>query len=261
MKLDHRPNVFPAMRYRDALAAVDWLAAAFGFQKQAVVMNPAGAVAHAQLRLGPAVIALSSAHDVPANPWSAVRQGIYVCVGDADDVDAHHARAASAGATIVMPLQDMEYGSREYSARDVDGHLWGFGTYDMDQPAGDPAVFPEIHYANGAAAMAFLAKAFGFEKRLEIPGPDGDIVHGEMHLGPGIVMVGSGAAGADVWGSSTHCTHVYVDDPDAHFARASGAGATIAKPLADAPWGRGYVARDVEGFLWGFSTYRPRTGS
>jgi len=258
MSTDRRPNVFPALRYRDAPAAIDWLVAVFGFQKQAVFTNPAGAVAHAQLQLGPAVIGLNSAHDTPGNPWSGIQQGIYVRV---DNVDALHGRAAAAGADIVSPLTDMDYGSREFSARDLEGHLWAFGTYDMDQPTGDPAVFPEIHYRSGAQAMAFLANAFGFEELLEVPGPDGTIVHGEMHFGPGIVMVGSGPDGADVWGRSTHCTHVYVADPDAHFARARAGGAAIARRLTDAPWGRGYVARDVEGFLWGFSTYRPRVGS
>jgi uncharacterized glyoxalase superfamily protein PhnB len=54
------------------------------------------------------------------------RQGIYVCV---DDIDAHYAAAKSAGAEIVRELANTDYGSREYSARDLDGHLWSFGTY------------------------------------------------------------------------------------------------------------------------------------
>jgi uncharacterized glyoxalase superfamily protein PhnB len=47
-----------------------------------------------------------------------------------DDPDAHHERAVAAGATVVRPLEDMEYGSREYSVRDPEGNLWSFGTYD-----------------------------------------------------------------------------------------------------------------------------------
>jgi uncharacterized glyoxalase superfamily protein PhnB len=52
--------------------------------------------------------------------------GIYI---DVEDVDAHDRRAKAAGAEIVMELRDTDYGSREYSARDLDGHLWAFGTY------------------------------------------------------------------------------------------------------------------------------------
>jgi uncharacterized glyoxalase superfamily protein PhnB len=58
------------------------------------------------------------------------RYGIYVVV---PDIDGHYARAKAAGAKIERPLADTDYGSREYSARDCDGHLWSFGTYDPTQ--------------------------------------------------------------------------------------------------------------------------------
>ena len=51
---------------------------------------------------------------------------IYIVV---PDPDAHHERAVAAGAQVVRELDDMDYGSREYSARDLDGNLWSFGTY------------------------------------------------------------------------------------------------------------------------------------
>jgi uncharacterized glyoxalase superfamily protein PhnB len=60
------------------------------------------------------------------NPWAAEPLGIYVYV---EDVEAHHDRAKAAGADIVRPLQVTEYGSWEYSVRDLEGHLWSFGTY------------------------------------------------------------------------------------------------------------------------------------
>lgn len=50
--------------------------------------------------------------------------------------DAHHDRAKAAGARIVRELQDTDYGSREYSARDFEGNLWSFGTYDPRTAAG-----------------------------------------------------------------------------------------------------------------------------
>jgi hypothetical protein len=56
----------------------------------------------------------------------AVTQGIYIAVAD---VEAHHARALAAGVEVVRPLADTDYGSREYLARDLEGHLWSFGTY------------------------------------------------------------------------------------------------------------------------------------
>jgi uncharacterized glyoxalase superfamily protein PhnB len=55
-----------------------------------------------------------------------VRFGLYVYV---EDLDAHCRRAKATGAEIVRDLEDTPYGSREYSARDPEGHLWSFGTY------------------------------------------------------------------------------------------------------------------------------------
>jgi uncharacterized damage-inducible protein DinB len=58
--------------------------------------------------------------------------GLYVYV---EDVDSHYRRAKAAGAEIVRDLKDTDYGSREYAARDLEGHLWSFGTYRPQAPA------------------------------------------------------------------------------------------------------------------------------
>lgn len=122
------PNVFPAFKYRDAHAAIDWLGSAFGFEKKLVIADEAGVVAHAELWYGPGTIMLGSERPPmgPDDHWASARFGTYVAV---DDVDAHHARAKAAGAEIVRELADTDYGSREYSARDPEGNLWSFGTY------------------------------------------------------------------------------------------------------------------------------------
>jgi uncharacterized glyoxalase superfamily protein PhnB len=54
-------------------------------------------------------------------------QSIYLVVADAD---AHHARAKAAGAEIVIDLVTQDYGGRDYTCRDPEGHIWTFGTYD-----------------------------------------------------------------------------------------------------------------------------------
>jgi uncharacterized glyoxalase superfamily protein PhnB len=125
-------NIFPFMRYDDAPAAIEWLVRAFGFEKQMVVPGPDGTIAHAQLSLGPGLIMLGSSKDDELQMGSprklgAVNQGIYVYL---DDVKGHYERATAAGAEIVRDLGDTEYGSREYVARDPEGHLWSFGTYN-----------------------------------------------------------------------------------------------------------------------------------
>ena len=121
-------NVIPALRFKNGAAALDFLGKAFGFEKHFVVPGATpDAVAHAQLSFGPGMIMLGSGRHDPPNPWDEVPQGIYVVV---TDVDTHYRRAKAAGAEIVMEPYNTEYGSREYSARDPEGHLWSFGTYD-----------------------------------------------------------------------------------------------------------------------------------
>lgn len=251
-----RPRIFPALRYRDAPAALAWLCDAFGFSSGAVHRSPDGTVGHAELHWGPNVIGLSSSGRISdANPWTAVRQGLYVC---ADDVDGLHARAFAAGATIVQPLHDTDYGSRDFTARDGGGHLWGFGTYDMHAGEGASNLFVGLHYTDGSDAIALLQGAFGFSHGLEIPGDAGAIAHAELHRGTDVVMLGSTPRAQGVWGDQVQMACVVESNPDRHHARAVEHGARIVQPPQDTPYGaRGYTASDPEGFLWAFSTYRP----
>ena len=132
--------MIPAMRYEDA--AVDWLCRAFGFKPHAVYRDGAGKVVHAELSFGNGMIMLGPNVEsafgqfmtMPNATGGRCTQTTYVIV---DDADAHHAQAVAAGAEVVMPLRDESYGSREYSCRDPEGHIWTFGTYDpWAQPPG-----------------------------------------------------------------------------------------------------------------------------
>jgi uncharacterized glyoxalase superfamily protein PhnB len=124
-------HIFPALRYRDAPAAIEWLERAFGFERLAVHPAPDGTVAHAELVLDGGVVMLGSVKPDAFGGRSPrevgeISQSLYVWVSD---VDAHHARAAAAGAEVFRGPEDTFYGSREYSCRDPEGHVWSFGTY------------------------------------------------------------------------------------------------------------------------------------
>src|SRR5690554_1297328 len=108
-------HIIPTMRYRDAAAAIDWLCRAFGFERHLVVPGEDGTIAHAQLTFRNGMIMLGSARDddfgrlqkTPAEVGGVGTQSPYVIV---EDADAHHARAVAAGATVVYPLKDEDYG-------------------------------------------------------------------------------------------------------------------------------------------------------
>jgi uncharacterized glyoxalase superfamily protein PhnB len=89
-------------------------------------------VVHAELALGPSLLMLGTArpaeeggYSAPAPPAGA--SALYALV---DDLDAHHERARAAGAQVTTAPYDTDYGSREYTARDIEGNVWSFGTYD-----------------------------------------------------------------------------------------------------------------------------------
>ena len=122
---------------------------------------------------------------------------------------------------------------------------------------------PCLFYRDAPALIDWLERAFGFKKRLVVPGENGAVAHAELSFGDGVVMVGS-ARPERGWVSPRDLSglnqviSVTVDDPDAHYARAKAAGAEILQELKDEDYGsRGYLTRDPEGNQWYFGTYRP----
>jgi uncharacterized glyoxalase superfamily protein PhnB len=122
-------SIHPTLLYRDAGTAIDFLERAFGFETLARHDDPDGTVAHAELRLGDDVVMVGTGaeglQDVP-DDFKAARVGVYLSV---EDLDAHHERARDAGAKVTRKPENTDYGSREYSARDLEGLHWHFGTY------------------------------------------------------------------------------------------------------------------------------------
>ena len=132
-----QPAIIPCLAYRDAHAAIEFLCDAFGFARNAIYESEdKSRVDHAQLTLNGNMVMLSSASRhvedrlgmvTPVETGGKVTACIYVVLGDPD---AHHARAAAAGARIINPPTDQDYGGRSYEARDLEGNVWSFGTYD-----------------------------------------------------------------------------------------------------------------------------------
>jgi len=128
---NNRPNIFPEIVYRDAPAALEWLAQAFGFTLGDVIKGPNGTIAHAEMHYGAGTIMPQSPLEesefgMSPQALGGVTQRLYVAV---EDPDAHCERAKAGGAQIVWGPADTDYGARMYSARDLEGHIWSFGTY------------------------------------------------------------------------------------------------------------------------------------
>lgn len=128
-------TIMPTFRYNNAPAAIDWLCQVFGFERHAVYPGPDNTIGHAELTLGGGMIMLGSQKDdaygkrfkSPGEVGDVETSSVYIIVADADAV---HARAKAAGGTIVRELQNTDYGSREFSVKDPEGHTWSVGTYN-----------------------------------------------------------------------------------------------------------------------------------
>jgi len=122
----------PALSYEDPEKAIQFLREAFGFNEHAVHRDDDGNIDYVELEFGGAYVGFGPNRGVDS-PFELGPTVVYVAV---DHVDGLHERAVAAGAEIVMPPTDQDYGSRDFSARDPEGNVWAFGTY---RPGSNPS--------------------------------------------------------------------------------------------------------------------------
>jgi uncharacterized glyoxalase superfamily protein PhnB len=130
-------GVIPMIAYRDGVAALEWLARAFGFTELARMQAADGRLSHGEMSTGKGIIMLATPspayegpklhreHCLQAQRWSEVPwviDGVLVYV---DDVDSHCERARNAGANILSMPEDTSHG-RVYRVEDLEGHRWMF---------------------------------------------------------------------------------------------------------------------------------------
>lgn len=132
-------RIIPFIGYEDTAAAIDWLERAFGFvENRESRYEEHGTITHAELELDGATVFVSTpagyaspkrlretselARAAYDNPW--VIDGHFV---EVDDVDARHARAVEADATILRGPEEPGTGFRIFTAEDPEGHRWMFG--------------------------------------------------------------------------------------------------------------------------------------
>jgi uncharacterized glyoxalase superfamily protein PhnB len=131
-----KTNVIPCLSYRDAAAAIEWLCKTFGFETHAVYSGENGTIAHAELSFGNGMIMCGTKKsDTPYGRWikqpdeinGCETQTAYLIVADADAI---YDRAKAAGAEILLDIKTEDYGGRGFTCRDLEGHIWNFGSYD-----------------------------------------------------------------------------------------------------------------------------------
>lgn len=140
-------------------------------------------------------------------------------------------------------------------------------------PPGWPRISSSLFYLDPAKAIDWLCRAFGFTVRLKVEGDAGRIEHSELEFGDGLIMVGGAGEAYEtpdrawkarmtspstIGSKNTQVLCLYVDDVDAHCARARAAGAVIVSEPKNSDYGdnywedRSYGATDLEGHMWWF---------
>lgn len=130
-------------------------------------------------------------------------------------------------------------------------------------------IIPTLRYKNARAAIDWLKSTFGFEEFLVVPGDGDKIVHAQLTLGNGMIMLGSSSDDdfgclqqppSSLAGPVFQSPYIIIVDIEEHYKHAVAAGANIAMPLkAEVYGGKNYSCWDLEGHLWNFGSYDPWT--
>jgi PhnB protein len=128
-------------------------------------------------------------------------------------------------------------------------------------PEGFHTATPSLVVKNAAQAIEFYKKVFGAEERMQMPGPDGKIIHAEIKIGDSIIFLSDeiptmGGKSPQTLGAYTGGVYLYVPNVDEIHRRAVEGGAKSAGPVSDMFWGDrvGHFV-DPFGHAWSVSTH------
>ena len=123
--------ILPHIYYENMSEALTWLIDTFGFVEHFRFELPGGQLHGVMMHHGNAWIMLKNSGRSQTSPikLGAATQSLMIFV---EDIDEHYRHAKSSGARIVEELFDTEYGERQYSAQDLEGHIWMFAKHIRD---------------------------------------------------------------------------------------------------------------------------------
>jgi uncharacterized glyoxalase superfamily protein PhnB len=188
--------VTPILRYRNAGAAARWLCEAFGFQEHDRAQELDGHIRYVSLRFGDSTVlvrpvATSALDDFMVQPEAIGGTNTQVCYLTVPDVTSHHAHAEGAGAKIELKPHDDGLGGLFYTCRDLEDHLWSFGTraYGVAQEAASNFQPVELGPSGPGTAVALLPGHTSHG-----PGRGGRLLRHIAILAASVVVAGCGWA-------------------------------------------------------------------
>jgi PhnB protein len=265
------PSINPYLVVDGAARLIEFLERAFDARLDVRVPTETGRVLHGQVFVGDSRIELADATE----QWKSLRSAMHIYV---DDADATYERALAAGATSLLPPTNQAYGDREGAVVDPFGNHWYIATRFEEVPedevmrrfaSGEPVtltrtsgvgprpkgfrtITPGLRTPETARLLEFLESAFDAKVLSRTPGPEGTIMHAEIRIGDSIIEAGDPHG---PWMPMDAFLHLYVDDVDAVYRRATELGARSLMEPKDQPYGeRGGLIADPAGNLWFIAT-------
>ncbi|HEY0638229.1 MAG TPA: VOC family protein [Pseudonocardiaceae bacterium] len=129
--MTHISGLHPRLVVSDAARAIEFYVAAFGATEVERYTGPDGRIVHAAVEIAGHTVAVKDEGDGDPSPTTLGGNPVIIALA-VTDADAVARAMVEAGATVVYPVQDFEYGSRGGRLADPFGHLWM-----LDQPLED----------------------------------------------------------------------------------------------------------------------------
>lgn len=207
---------------------------------------------HSELRIGDCMIMVGGGGADVSWKGDPAPMAFHIYV---PDVDATYKRALAAKAVSLQEPTTQEWGERTANVKDPAGNNWYIATFHGENyfSEGAPTIQPYLQPKESVPVIDFIVEVFGAEETGRATGPNGEIFHTTLKIGDAAMELSDSS---ERYPPMPGMFYLYVDDPDAVYRLAIGAGAkSIAEP-ADQPYGdRSGALEDAWGNEWYIATH------
>jgi len=242
--------VTPYLVAADGLELLEFAKQGLGAEEIMKAVMPTGV--HAEVRIGDTTLMMGGGLVGKKFPGTLQPNALHIYVEDADAVTQ---KAIAAGATLIDPVRDQEYGERSSAVRDTAGNYWYIATAKGEKhvPEGLFSVNPYLHPRRAEPLISFLRRAFGAEEVAKYASPDGVVHHAVIRVGDSVLEMGEAHGKYEPMEAMFY---LYVPNMEAVYRQALAAGATSFQEPTDQPYGdRNAGVKDAFGNKWYIATH------
>src|SRR5271166_5571688 len=223
--------VTPYLVAEDGLGLLEFTKQGLGAEEIMRAVMPTGV--HAEVRLGDTTLMMGGGVAGVKFPGSLHTNALHIYVEDAEAVTE---RAVAAGATLIDPVCDQEYGERSSAVRDKAGNYWYIATAKGKShvPKGLFSVNPYLHPRRAEPLIGFLKRAFGAEEVAKYASPDGVVHHAVIRVADSVLEMGEAHGKYEAMPAMFY---LYVPNVDDAYRQAVAAGATSFQEPTDQFYG------------------------